>query len=91
MEAALDITVTHPKGGDVWVGMWSLHLKQLLKIRFESSNCTYNNAFSNLTEKKLTFYRKALKELPKTLAEAVSELRKEHAEVKKLGEQMHAL
>ena len=69
-------------GGDV-----APHPRQLLKTRFESSNSTYNNALSNLTEMQLTFYRKARKDLSKTFAEAVSDLWKERAkEINKLDE-----
>ena len=42
------------------------------ETRFKSSNSTYANALTKLSEKQLTFYRKALKDLTKTLAEAVS-------------------
>ena len=70
MEVTLDIAVTHHQRVAVWVGMWSPHLIQLLETRFKSSSSTYNNALSNLTEKQLTFYRKALKDLSKTLVEA---------------------
>ena len=85
MKVALDIAVTHPQGADIWVGMWPPHLRQTLKTRFESSNSTYANALTHLTEQQLTFYRKALKDLSKTLAEAVSELWKERAkEIMKL-------
>ena len=60
-------------------------LRQLFKTRFENSNSTYTNALSNLSEKQLTFYRKALKDISKTLVEAVSELWKERVEeIKKL-------
>ena len=72
--------------------MWPPNRRQLLKKRFEGSNSTYNLAFSNLSEKKLTFYRKALKDLSKTLAEAVYGLWKERAEeIKKLVEQAQIL
>ena len=80
-----DIAVTHPQGEDVWVRMWPPHLRELLKTRFKNSNRTYANALTNISEKQLTFYRKAPKNLSKTLAEAVSELWKERAEeIKKL-------
>ena len=72
--------------------IWPPHLTQLLKARFESSNSTYSNALSNLSEKTLTFYRKALKDLSMTLVEAVSELWKERAEeIEKLGEQSNTM
>ena len=73
------IAVTHLQAADVWEGMWPPHLRQLLKRRFGSSNSAYNNAISKLTEKQLTFYRKALKDLSKALVEAVNELGKERA------------
>ena len=82
MEIALNIAVINPQGADVWVGMWTLML-----TRFENNNSTYTNALTNLSEKVLVFYRKALKELLKTLAEAVSEPWRERPEaIKKLVE-----
>ena len=48
VEIALDIAVTKPQEADVWVGMWTLTLTQLLKRRFENSNSTYTN-HKNLT------------------------------------------
>ena len=72
--------------------MWPPHLIQLLTTQFESSNSTYNNALSNISEKQLTFYRKALKDLSNTLAEAVSDLRKERVEeIKELVEHTQIL
>ena len=53
--------------------MWPPTLIQTLKSRFEiSSNCS--NALTILSDKRLVFPRKALKEVSKTLAEAVLEL-----------------
>ena len=46
---------------------WTPTLRQLLKTLFEKSNST------NLLEKELVFYRKALNDLSKTPAGAVSE------------------
>ena len=75
-----DIAVTHPQGVDVWIGLWPPQLRHLLKTRFESSNSTYNDALKKLSVKTLSFYRKALKDLSKTVAEAVSDLWKEYTE-----------
>ena len=86
MEIILGIAVPHPQGMDVWVGMWPPSLKQTLKSRFENStNCP--NSVTNLTEKLLVFFRKALKEVSTTLAGAISELWTECAESIKLIEQ----
>ena len=54
------------------------------QTRFENSNSnsTYTNALPNLSEKQVTFHRKALKDMLNTLAKAVSELWKERAEEK---------
>ena len=86
MEIILDITVTHPQGADVWVGMLPQSLRQLLKTRFENSS-NYANALTNLTEKRLIFFRKALKEVSKTQVEAVSEIWIERVEAIKVIEQ----
>ena len=74
MEITLDIEVTHPQEADVWMRMQPSLLIQLLKARLERNNSPYAYAFRNLSEMALTFYRKALKDLLKSLAEAVSEL-----------------
>ena len=65
MEIATDIAVTHPQGADVWVGMWTLTLRQLFKTHFENIISTYINALTNLFHKALVFYRKSLKGLSK--------------------------
>ena len=52
-----------PSRADVWVGMWSPYLRQLIKTRFENSNRTYTNALTSLSEKQLAVYREALKDL----------------------------
>ena len=62
------------KGEDIWVGMWPLTLRQTRKRKFEKRNPTYINALKNKSEKSFVYYRKPLKEVPKALAEAVSEL-----------------
>ena len=69
----VDIAAIHIQGADAWVGMWPPSLRQTQKSRFENNN-SYANALTNLSEKSLVFYRKALKEVFKTLAEADSEL-----------------
>ena len=51
-----------------------------IKRRFERCNPTYINALTNISERALGYYRKSIKELSKTLAEAISELWKERAE-----------
>ena len=86
MEIILDIAATHPQGADIWVGMWPPSLRQVLKLRFESSS-NYANTLTNMSEKTLVFLRKALKDVSKTLAEAVSELWTERAAAIKLMEQ----
>ena len=92
MEVERDIAVTHYQEVDIWVRMWPPHLRQLIKTRFENSNCNYNNDISDLNEKQFTSYRKALKDLSNTLAEAVSEQWKERMEeIKKLDEQTSIL
>ena len=85
MEIALDIAVTHSQGADVWVRMWTPMIRQLLKARLENSSSNSTNALTNLFEKALVFYRRALKDPSKTLAEAVSEA------IKKLDEQMNTV
>ena len=50
MEIILDITVTHPQGADVWVGMLPPSLKQTQKLRYKNSS-NYTNALTNLSEK----------------------------------------
>ena len=86
MEIILDIAITHPQGMDVWVGMWPLSLRQTLKSRFENSS-NYSNVLKNLSEKRLVFFRKKLKEVSKILAKAVSELWIEQDAAIKLIEQ----
>ena len=56
--------------------------------RFEDRYSTYTNAFTILSGKAKSFYRKASKDLSETLAEAVFELWKERTEaIKRLVEQ----
>ena len=57
------------------------------KHRFERCNPTYIYAIANISERALGYYRKSLKEVSKTLAEAVSALWKERAEAPKRAEQ----
>ena len=57
MEIILDIAATHPQGADVWVGMWPPPLRQTLKSRYDNSS-NYTNALTNLSEKRLVFFRK---------------------------------
>ena len=71
-EILLDIAVNHLQGADVWVEMWPPSLRQILKSRYENSS-KYTNALTNLSVKRLIHFRKALKDVSKTLAEAVSE------------------
>ena len=90
VEIALDIAVTHPQGLDIWVGMWTPMLSQLLETRFEISYSTYANALTNLSEKALIFYRKAINKLSKALGEAVAVLWNKRTEtIKKLAEQIN--
>ena len=86
MEIIFDIAVTHPQGADAWVGMWPLTLRRALKSRYENSS-NYSNSLTTLSEKRLVILRKALKEVPKTLAEVVTELWTARAAAKKLMEQ----
>ena len=66
MEITLDIAATQPQGADVWVGIWLPLFRQTLRSRFENSS-NYVNTLTNLTEERLGFFRKALKEVSKTL------------------------
>ena len=86
MEIILEIAATHPQEADVWVGMWPPSLRRALKSRFEKSS-NYANTLTNLIEKRLVFFTKALKEVSKILAKTVSELRKEREAKIKLIEQ----
>ena len=61
--------------------------RQTLKTRFENSS-NYSNALTNLTKKSLVLLRKALEEVSKTLAEAVTELWTERAAAIKSMEQI---
>ena len=83
MAINLDITVTHSQGADAWVGMWPPTIRQILKSRFDNS-CNNANSLTHLSKKRLVFVRKALNEVSKILAEAVSELWIEHAAAIKL-------
>ena len=69
----MDGAVTNPKEANEWVGMWPPALRQILKTRFKNSS-NYANTLTNLSDERLVFVRKALKEVSKTLAEAFSEL-----------------
>ena len=80
MEISIVIVATLPQGVDIWVGMCPPSLIQTLKSRFK--NCSnYSNTPTDLSEKRLVFFRKALKKVSKALAEAVSELLTERAAV----------
>ena len=83
MKIVLDTAIKHPQGADVWVGMWPPTLRQTLKHRFERSNPLYINAHTNISERALGYCRKSLKDVSKTLAEAVPELGKERADATK--------
>ena len=48
-------------------------ISRILKSPYENSS-NYANALTNMSENRLVFFRKALKKVSKTLAEAVSEL-----------------
>ena len=61
MEIILEIAAIHPQGSDVWVEMWPPSLRQTLKSGYEISS-NYANELINLSEKRLVFFRKALKE-----------------------------
>ena len=76
----------HPPAGSGCMGRDVDTVPQTLKSRFENSS-NYANTLTNLTEKRLVFLRKALKEVSKTLAEAVSELWSERTAAIKLMEQ----
>ena len=92
MEVTLNIAVTRPQRANVWAEMWPQLLWQLFKTWFEGSNSTYANLLTNLTERDPTSYRKVMKDLSMTLAEAVSRLCKERtAKIKRLLGQMQQL
>ena len=67
--------------------MWPPYLRQTLKSRFENSS-DYANTLTSITEKQQISPRKALKEVSKALAEAVSELWSEREAAIKLIEQI---
>ena len=60
--AVLEIAIKHPQKADVSVGMCPPTLRHALKSWFENSN-NLSNALTNLSQKALVFFRKALKEV----------------------------
>ena len=76
---ALDIAVNN----NICMYGWDcgpLTVKQMLKNRFEGSNPTYINAFTNILERAKEYYRKSLEKVLEALAEAVSELLRQWAD-----------
>ena len=72
----LGIAVRHPQVADVWLGMCPLMLRQAVKRNLKAA-ISHTAMHSQTYQKTPVYYRKAPKEVPKTLAEIVSELWKE--------------
>ena len=61
--------------------------KANFKNKFEIRNPTYSYASTNIIEKALIYYRKAVKQVSKTLAEEVAGLWKDRVEIERVLQQ----